>query len=294
MPRAIWSGALTFGLVSVPVKLFSAVTHREVRFHLLHDKDGARIREKRVCSAEGKEVPYEHIVKGYEIGRGRYVTATREELAALDPKATRSVDIEDFVALAQIDPVYYDAAYYLVPDRGGSKAYGLLHAAMKKLDKVAIARIVMRTRQHLCAVRPLGSALMLSTMLWADEVVPASSVEELPSSPARPQARELAMAQQLIESLVGDFRPEKYKDDYRARVLEVLARKAEGEGVVAPAEAPPAGEVIDLMTALKRSLAQKGGGRAASAIATRRRRQAEKARGARRGRPRARAGRKTA
>jgi DNA end-binding protein Ku len=251
MPRPIWTGSIAFGLVNIPVKLFSAISPKEVHFHMLHDKDGARIKQKRVCSLDDEEVPYEHIVKGHEVDAGNYVTITREELDALDPKATRTIDIEDFVDLEQIDPIFYETSYYLVPDRS-AKAYALLLEAMKKTGKVGVARFVMRTKQYLCAVRPMENVLTLSTMLYADEVVPKENieVEKLPS----PAQKELAMAEQLIGSLTGKFQPEKYKDIYREKVLELLEKKAQGEQIqAAPAPQKP-GKVIDLMDALKRSL----------------------------------------
>ncbi len=174
MPRAIWSGALTFGLVNVPVKLFTAVTQKEVRFHMLHGKDGGRIRMKRFCSVEDREVPYEEIVKGFEISKDRYVTMTEEELASFDPKATRTIEIRDFVDLAEIDPIYYETTYYLAPDATAAKAYRLLVDALRRAGKVGIASFVLRTREALCCVRPLGDALAISTMNRADEVVPVS------------------------------------------------------------------------------------------------------------------------
>ena len=254
MARPIWSGSISFGLVSVPVKLFSATSPKEVRFHMLHDKDGARIQQKRVCSADGQEVPWEHIVKGFEISKGRYVTVAREELEAFNPRATKAIEIEDFVDLEQIDPIYYESTYYLVPDRGASKPYALLVEAMKKTGKVGVAKFVLRTKQYLCAVRPLGKALAVSTMLYADEVVSQDELEGLPES--KPGERELKMAEQLIGSLESDFDIKKYKDDYREQVLALLERKAEGEEIVAaePAEAP-SGKVVNLMDALQKSLA---------------------------------------
>ncbi|MCA1826049.1 MAG: Ku protein [Myxococcales bacterium] len=254
MARPIWSGSISFGLVSVPVKLFSATSPKEVRFHMLHDKDGARIQQKRVCSADGKEVPWEHIVKGFEISKGRYVTVTREELESFNPRATKAIEIEDFVDLEQIDPIYYETTYYLVPDKGASKPYALLVEAMRKTGKVGVARFVLRTKQYLCAVRPLGKALAVSTMLYADEVVSQDELDGLPDS--KPGERELKMAEQLIGSLEADFDVKKYKDDYREQVLALLERKAEGEEIVAaePAEAPR-GKVVNLMDALQKSLA---------------------------------------
>src|SRR3954464_3734548 len=256
MPRPIWSGSISFGLVSVPVKLFSATSPKEVRFHMLHDKDGGRIQQKRVCSIDGDEVAWEHIVKGFEIGKGRYATVTREELQAFNPRATKTIDIEDFVDLSQIDPIYYQNTYCLVPDRGAAKPYALLVEAMKRANKVGVGRFVLRTKQYLAAVRPLGHALAISTMLYQDEVVAQDELDGLPDAHTKPGERELKMAEQLIGSLAADFDPQKYKDDYREQVMALLERKAEGEEIVAeePAE-EPRGKVVNLMEALQKSLA---------------------------------------
>ena len=255
MPRPIWSGSISFGLVSVPVKLFSATSPKEVRFHMLHDKDGGRIQQKRVCSLDGEEVPWEHIVKGFEISKGRYVSVTREELEAFNPRASKAIEIEDFVDLSQIDPIFYESTYYLVPDRGAAKPYALLVEAMKRTHRVGVARFVLRTKQYLAAVRPLGGALALSTMLYADEVVSQDDLEGLPDSHSKPGERELKMAEQLIGSLASDFDVRKYKDDYRERVLALLERKAEGEEIVAEPAEEPRGKVVNLMDALQKSLA---------------------------------------
>ena len=220
MPRPIWSGSISFGLVNVPVKLFSAVSSQDVRFHQLRKADSSRIRQKRVSAADGEEVPYEEIVKGYEIGPDQYVIVDPEELAALDPKATQSIDIEEFVDLDQIDPIYYEHPYYLVPDKRAEKAYALLTEAMARTNKVAIAKFVMRTKQYLAALRPAAptgdgrSVLVLSTMLYADEVVPASQLDALPSGDDELVTdRELKMAESLIDSLtVEKFEPEKFHD----------------------------------------------------------------------------------
>jgi DNA end-binding protein Ku len=256
MPRPIWSGSISFGLVSVPVKLFSATSPKEVRFHMLHDKDGGRIQQKRVCSIDGEEVAWEHIIKGFEISKGRYVTVTREEMGAFNPRATKSIDIEDFVELQQIDPIYYDSTYYLVPDRGAAKPYALLLEAMRRTNRVGVGRFVLRTKQYLAAVRPVGKALAISTMLHADEVVSQDELEGLPDAHTKPGERELKMAEQLISSLASDFDIRKYKDDYREQVLALLERKAEGEEIVAEAPAEePRGKVVNLMDALQKSLA---------------------------------------
>jgi DNA end-binding protein Ku len=254
VPRAIWSGAISFGLVNVPIKLFTATSQKDVRFHQLHDKDGARIQQKRVCSKDGEEVPNEHIVKGYEVSRDKYVVITPEELDALDPKASRTVDILDFVDLDEIDPVYFDSTYYMVPEKGAAKAYALLLEAMRKSKKVAIARVVLRQKQHLVALRPLKNALSMETMLYADEVVSTDTLEGLPED-IEVTDRELAMAQQLIDSLADDFKPERYRDDYRERVLDMIERKAEGQEIVVNEEEEEQAPVVDLMAALEASLA---------------------------------------
>jgi DNA end-binding protein Ku len=255
MARAIWSGAISFGLVNIPVKLFSAVSRKTVRFHQIDAESGARVRQKRV-GVDGEEVPYEQIVKGYEIGPDRYVTITPEELESLEPQKTRTIDIEDFVDLEQIDPIYYDHPYYLAPDTGAAKAYQLLVDAMEESGKVAVARVVLRSKEHLVAIRPRNGALAMETMLFADEVIQPDSLEEMTmDGDLQTSDRELTMAQQLIDSLSSEFEPEKYRDEYRDRVLELIERKAQGETIVIeePSEEPQ--EVPDLMAALEASIA---------------------------------------
>jgi DNA end-binding protein Ku len=266
MPRAIWSGSVSFGLVNIPVKLFSAVSQKEVRFHMLHDADGGRIRLHRFCEVEEKEVPYEHIVKGYEVSPGRYVTLTEEELAAADPKAARSVDIEEFVGVDDIDPIYYDRTYYLAPDRGAGKAYALLLETMRRTKKVAIGRVVLRTKQSLCCLRPLGEVLALATLNWADEV---NARDGIVGEAGEPAGRELEMAERLVDSLSAPFEPDKYRDEYREKVLALIERKAAGEEVVAPEEPAQPAKVVNLADALAASLAaakgDRDGGRAKGA-----------------------------
>jgi DNA end-binding protein Ku len=262
MPRSIWSGAISFGLVNVPVKLYSAVSRKTVRFNQLNGKTGHRIAQKRVDPTTGEEVAYDDIVKGYELTKDRYVLITQEELDALDPERTRTIDIEDFVDLAEIDPVFYDHPYYLVPDKGAAKAYGLLLDAMREAEKVAIARVVIRSKEQLVAIRPApGGVLMMETMLFADEVVPPEEIEELPAEEElRASDRELKMARQLIDSLSSDFEPDKYHDEYREKVLELIERKASGEEIAVQPEAPQPTKVPDLMAALEASLAAVKGG----------------------------------
>jgi DNA end-binding protein Ku len=256
MPRAIWSGAISFGLVNIPVKLYSAVSRKTVRFHQLDSEDNQRIQQKRVNPRTGEEVAYESLVKGYEIGPDRYVVITPEELEALEPEKTRTIDIEDFVDLDEIDPIFYDHPYYLVPDTGAEKAYKLLLDAMKESNKVAIARVVLRQKEHLVAIRPRDDVLTMETLLFADEVIEPDKIDEMPDgSKGKTTKKELEMAQQLIDSLSSEFEPERYRDEYRDRVLDLIERKAQGEEIVveAPKEEPK--KVPDLMAALEASIA---------------------------------------
>jgi DNA end-binding protein Ku len=256
MARAIWSGAISFGLVNVPVKLYSATSPKSVRFHQLSSKTGARIRQKRVDPTTDEEVPYEEIVKGYEITPDHYVLIDSDELDALDPKATKTIDIEDFVDLDEIDPIYYDHSYYLAPTTGGAKAYRLLLDAMRESGKVGIGRVVLRSKQQLAALRPTGDVLTLSTMLFGDEVLSPDRLDDLDAvSDAPASDRELAMAQQLIESLSREFDPSKYHDDYRERVLDLIERKAAGEEIAVQPQAEEPAAAPDLMAALEASLA---------------------------------------
>jgi DNA end-binding protein Ku len=259
MARAIWSGAISFGLVNIPVKLYSAVSKKTVRFHQIDAESGGRVRQKRV-GPDGEEIPYEQIVKGYEIGPDRYVTITPEELDGLAPEKTRTIDIEDFVDLEEIDPIYYDHPYYLAPDTGAAKAYQLLVDAMEDSAKVAIARVVIRSKEQLVAIRPREGVLAMETMLFADEVVPTDALEELAAENggAKTTERELTMARQLIDSLSSDFEPEKYHDEYRERVLDMIERKAQGETIVIEEPADEPEKVPDLMAALEASIAKAG------------------------------------
>jgi DNA end-binding protein Ku len=254
-PRAIWSGALSFGLVNVPVKLYPATRSKDVRFNQLHVKDGARIRQKRVSSVTGDEVGLDEIVKGYEVSPDTYVTITPEELDAIAPKASRLIEIEEFVDLDEIDPLYFESSYYLVPDKTGAKPYALLLSAMTSENKVAIGRVVLRSKEYLTAVRPLGETLTMSTMRFADEIVPRDLLEGLPGADVEAGEKEVKMARQLIESLSAAFEPEKYTDTYREAVLAMIERKAAGQEIVVEPEAPTTAKSVDLMAALEASLA---------------------------------------
>jgi DNA end-binding protein Ku len=258
MARAIWSGAISFGLVNVPVKVYSAVSRKTIRFHQLHDRDAVPIRQRRVCPADGEEVPYEHIVKGYEVAKDQYVVITPEELDALDPRKTRTIDIQEFVELEEIDPIYYDSSYYLAPAAGAEKAYGLLLQAMKDADKVALGRVVIRTKEYLAAIRAADDVLLMATMLFGDEVVEPDQLEELPAKDGKASEREVEMAQQLIESLSVEFDPSRHHDEYRERVLELIQRKAAGEEIELRPPDHEEGPTPDLMAALEASLAEAG------------------------------------
>lgn len=257
MPRVIWKGSISFGLVTIPVQLFSAVNRKSVRFNQLDAKTGARVRYKKVSDADGSELPPERIVKGYELDSGDYVTVTDEELDALGPAAARTIDIDAFVEEADIDPVFYDSAYHLVPDEATTKPYKLLAAAMAEANKVAVCHFVMRSKQYLAAVRPVEGRLMLSTMVYADELVGAEDVGAFDRlDDVAVDERETAMARQLIAALEADFEPDRYRDSYRDAVLELIERKAAGEAPAAVAAPGPTSDtVVDLMAALEASVA---------------------------------------
>jgi len=266
MARAIWSGAVSFGLVSVPVKLYPATEQKDVQFHQFKEGTGQRIRHKRVAEDSGREVAYEDIVKGYEVDKGEFVIVTPEELEGVAPERTRTIEIEDFVDLADIDPIYFEKTYYLAPsgEAGAEKAYALLRKAMEEEGMVAVGRFVMRTKEYLAAIRPMGKVLALETMFFPDEV---RSVDEVENVPVRRQVsdRELKMARQLVGSMATEWDPTRYGDTYRERVLKLIRDKAKGKEVVL-AEAPKPAKVADLMEALRQSIeATKRGVRPAEA-----------------------------
>jgi DNA end-binding protein Ku len=271
MARAIWSGAISFGLVNIPVKLYSAVQRKTVRFNQLDGRDNTRIQQKRVNPDTGDEVPYDQLVKGYEISPDRYVVVEPAELDSLQPEKTRTIDIQDFVDLHEIDPIYYDHPYYLAPGQGAEKAYTLLYSAMEASEKVGIARVVIRSKEQLVAIRPREGILAMETMLFSDEVVAPDEVADPPDTKkAKASKKEIDMAQQLIESLTTEFDPSQYRDEYRDAVLEMIERKAEGHTVdVEAPPAPEAEEVPDLMAALEASISSskrqsKGGSKSTS------------------------------
>jgi DNA end-binding protein Ku len=252
----MWTGAISFGLVTVPVKLYSAVSRKNVRFHQLNSKTGVRIQQRRVDPTTGEEVPYEDLVKGYELAPDRYVVIEGAELEALDPKKTRTIEIEEFVELSEVDPIFYDHPYYLAPGAGGAKPYRLLLDAMRDTGKVAIAKVVIRSKEQLVAIRPMGDVLAMSTMVFADEVIDPSTIDDIPDpDDVAVKDREVEIAKQLVESLAADFEPERFRDTYREEVLALIERKAAGEEIaVQPARDEEEEPVPDLMAALKASL----------------------------------------
>ena len=255
MPRAIWSGSISFGLVNIPVKLFSAISEKSVRFNQLDRRNQARVRQQRVNAETGEEVPFEDIVKGYEVTKGHYVILTDDELASFAPEATHTIDLVCFVDLDEIDPIFFDGAYHVAPEKA-AKPYALLVQAMEESNKVAIARFVMRSKQYLAALRPKDGTLILSMMVYSDELNATSDIAEFDDvASVDVDRRELTMAEQLIESLSEPFDPDSFHDDYRERVLDLIERKAEGEEIVAEiTPAPSADKVIDLMAALEASV----------------------------------------
>jgi DNA end-binding protein Ku len=257
MARAIWSGTISFGLLNVPVRMYSAVARRNIALREIRESDSARIKHRRVAEGTDEEVPYENIVKAYELSPGQYVPLSKDEMAALAPEKTRAIDVQDFVDIEEIDPMYFDSPYYLGPADGAEKAYSLLAKAMESSGKAAIARFVFRNKEHLSAIRPADGVLTLTTMRFHDEVVPPSELDDLlPDKKPKVAKREQEMAEQLIESLSTEFEPNSYRDEYREQLLALIEHKAEGKEIVAPeAEAPKETKAPDLMAALEQSIA---------------------------------------
>lgn len=250
-PRSMWKGAISFGLVTIPVAVFPATEEKSLKFNQLHDADNGRIRYKRVCEQDGEEVTYEHIVKGYEYEKDRYVILTDDDLDAVPVESSRAIDIVQFVDLEEIDPILYKKSYYLVPDETGAKAYALLRTALAEESKVGIAKVSFRDKEHLAALRFKDDVFVLETMYWPDEVR-AAEFETLDSrAKARPQ--EVEMAKTLIENLTEPWNPDGFKDEYREALLSIVEKKIAGEEIEAAPEAAPA-RVVDLMEALKASV----------------------------------------
>ena len=252
MPRAMWKGAISFGLVTIPVAVYPVTEEKGLKFNQLHDEDGGRIRYKRVCEKDGEEVTFEHIVKGYEVEKDRYVVLTDEDLNAVPVESSRAIDIHRFVDLDDIDPVMFKKSYYLVPEETGAKAYALLREAMADDGRVGIAKVSFRDKEHLAALRFKDEAFVLETMYWPDEIREADFGGVDVSAKIRGQ--ELEMAKQLIESLSGEWNPEEYSDEYREALLQIVEAKLNGQEIEVVAPEPTA-KVVDLMEALKASVA---------------------------------------
>jgi len=269
MAHAIWSGAINFGLVTIPVKLFTAVRTDELSFNMLHAKDEGRIKYERICSVDGKPVPWDEIVKGYEYEKGQYVVLTDDDFKKVNPEATQSVDILEFVDLDTINPMFFDKPYYLEPSKQGKHAYALLREALNESNKVAIARVVIRTKEYIAAVKPIGEALVLELMHWANEIVEESTLE-LPGKEKLPEA-EMKMARMLIDTMsVAAFEPDKFKNKYHDELLAMIEARAQGKELPkAKKAAAPRSKVVNLMDVLAQSLEESkkrraGNGRAAS------------------------------
>lgn len=262
MPRSVWKGVVSFGLVSVPVKAHSAVRDHDVHFHQLERKTGSRIRNRKVSEKTGEEVGPDDIVMGFETGRGEHVTFESDELDELRPESTRAVEVTDFVALDEVDPIYYERTYWLAPDGdAAAQPYQLLRAAMEDRELVAIGTVVMRNKQYLTAIRPLEGALAMSTMRFADEVVHRKDVEGVPDRRSKPDERMLRMATQLVDSLTTEFRPERYHDTYTDELRSRIEAKEKGEEIVEEPERESKPEVVDLMQALEDSVRSAKSGR---------------------------------
>ena len=274
--KTIWKGAISFGLVTIPVKVYGATEEKTLKFNQLHAPDGGRIRYKRVCSVDGEEVSYQDIVKGYEYEKDHYVTLTDEELDSLPVRTARAIEIERFVDSEEIDPIYFQRSYYLVPEGTGLKAYHLLREAMSDDGKVAVAKVAFRDKEHLATVRLRENVLVLETMFWPDEIRPARFDELDEEVELRPQ--EVKMARSLIDSLTDDFEPKDFRDEYRAALEDVIGKKVQGEEVTYAEPAEPS-KVVDLMDALRASVeaaqaskpsGERGGARAKSRTSSRR------------------------
>jgi len=250
----MWMGTLSFGLVSVPVKLYSAVTRKTVHFHQIHSLDSGRIHQKHVCSLDGEEIPLEEIVKGYEIAPDRYIPVEARELQALEPLFTRTIQVEDFVELEEIDPIYFDRPYHLVPGIAGAHPYQLLLRAMQDTGKVAIGRIVMRSKERLVAIRPRENALLMLTLSYGDEVNPTTGLRELEGLDGDLDEQELDVARRLVASVAEPFDIDKYQDTFREAVLDLIDRKAAGEPIPLSVTPEPPPDSPDVMKALEASL----------------------------------------
>jgi DNA end-binding protein Ku len=282
MARPVWSGTISFGLVNLPVKAYTAVRDHDVHFNQLDKRTGSRIRNRKVSEKSGREVEAKDIEMGFEVSKGHYVTFDQEELAELRPTSTKAVEVSDFVPLEDVDPIYFERTYWLAPDGDqAKKAYQLLLAAMEERGRVAVGSVVMRNKQYLAAVRPLDGALAMSTMRFADEVVPRADIDEVPNRRSKPDAKALQMATQLLDAMSSEWKPERYHESYVEELRGRIAAKDAGEEIAEPEVEPQDAKIVDLMAALEASVQAAKGGRGRSSArsagkgsATRKRRSA--------------------
>ena len=264
MPRSIWKGAISFGMVSIPIKLYSATDEKDVSFHLLHKKDGVRIKQQRFCPEDEEVIEWNDVARGYEIAPDEYVIMDDEDFKKVPVDTTRTIEITDFVPDEQIDPIYYQRTYYLEPDKVGGKPFSLLREVLKDSKLVALAKVTLRQKEQLCTLRVYNDIIALETMYYADEI---RSTEELEAPDSKISDKEMEMARSLVKMLEGDFEPEKYRDNYREALLELIEAKAEGQEIKRPA--PAASKITDLMEALRASVdaakKERTGGKAAGA-----------------------------
>jgi DNA end-binding protein Ku len=251
--RSIWRGAISFGMVSIPIKLYSATEQKDVRFRLLHKTDGAPIKEKRICTADGQEVEWNDLVRGYEVGKGEYVILDPEEIDAAKPESATTIEIGDFVKLTEVDPIYFEKSYFLEPTDVGTKPFTLLKRALEETGRTAVARVVIRSKERLALIRPYDDTLILETMFWPDEIRSTGSLDIPDGNEAKVRGKELDMARSLVENLSDRFKPEEYRDEYRVALEELIARKLKGEQRSAKRRKPEP-KVTDLMEALKKSV----------------------------------------
>jgi DNA end-binding protein Ku len=274
--RSLWKGAITFGLISIPVRLYSAVQEKSLKFHLLHDEDGGRIKYERTCAKCGKTVTWDDIVKGYEYSKEHYVTFSEEELGALDVDSIKAIDVVAFVPLTDIDPIYFNKTYYVAPEASGLKAYRLLSEALEAEGQVGVAKVALREKEHLATIRLKDDVFVLETMFWPDEIRPAE-FDEL-GKKVQVRDNEVKMARQLIQQLATDWRPEEFRDEYREKLEDLVSKKVEGQEITLAAE--PEQEptkVVDLMEALKASVEQAKKTKQSSAKSTKKKTTARKA-----------------
>ncbi len=265
MARPVWSGSISFGLVNLPVKAYTAVRDHDVHFNQLDKRTGSRIRNRKVSEKSGREVESKDIEMGFEVTKGHYVTFDQEELAELRPTATKAIEVSDFVPLEDVDPIYFERTYWLAPDGDpAKKAYQLLLAAMEERGRVAIGSVVMRNKQYLAAIRPLDGALAMSTMRFADEVVPRADIEEVPNRRSKPDAKALQMATQLLDAMSSEWKPERYHESYVEELRERIAAKDAGQEIAEPEVEPQDAKIVDLMAALEASVQAAKGGRGRS------------------------------